>query len=72
MNRDELTQELIQKIINDGLIGPWSWSDQLQHVCTIVTYGVLRKKKGREMDEELLNSILEYIKKSVTDQLKNV
>ena len=54
-------QELINQIEEDGLIGPWSWSDYLAHVSTILAYGVVADTKP-ENYEIVLNDILEYIR----------
>ena len=55
-------QELINQIEEDGLIGPWSWSDQLAHVSTIVAYGILRRDVESQDYEVVIDGILEYVK----------
>lgn len=56
-------QELIDEIESDGLVGPWSWSSQLDHVSTIVAYGILRKGQAPEHYEEIVDGILAYVRK---------
>lgn len=58
-----LKQALIDEIEADGLVGPWSWSSQLDHISTIVAYGVLRRNDGPEYYEEIVDGILAYVKK---------
>lgn len=62
MDTGRRKQELINQIEEDGLIGPWSWSDQLAHVATIVAYGILRRNVEPENYEEIVDGILEYVK----------
>ena len=57
-------QELIDEIESDGLVGPWSWSDQLGHVATIVAYGILRRDEAPQDYEEIVDSILAYVKET--------
>lgn len=62
MDTERRKKELIDAIEEDGLIGPWSWSDQLSHVATIVAYGILRRNVEPENYEVVIDGILEYVK----------
>ena len=55
-------QELINEIEQAGLVGPWSWSDQLGHASTIIAYGILRRGEDSEHYEEIIDDILEYVR----------
>lgn len=56
-------QEFIDSIEDDGLVGSWSWSDQLGHIAVIVAYGILRRNDTLEHYEEIVDGILEYVKR---------
>jgi len=60
---EDRKQWLKDEIEDAGLVGPWSWSDQLDHVATIVAYGILRRDAPQEDYEEIVAGILAYVRK---------
>lgn len=62
IDRQALREQLLKEIKTDSP-ALWGWSDQIQFASVIIAYGVLRRKAPGDLDEEILDSVLAYVKK---------
>lgn len=60
---------LWKELMNNGLVGPWSWSDLLDHAVTVICYHILAKDIEPDRYEQYLDELFQLIRRLVIYRL---